>query len=388
MILIIVIGLWRDSSYIPVQNRIEEIIIPSYPASQTKGGIGFDFLDPLGSIFDPIVEGITGVIQQAINLFDDFIAYTPNIANPNGQIHGVNGMNIDFNVDKFFNLTTSIAWLLLPLIVVINGTYLIVMSNPNGILVVKQLGKKIVLFAVGIIALRIAFALAIDLTNAINGFVLRGLIGGPSTNLSMNILEALGINSGQPIALPEGTGVFNIFAQIILWGGLFITLLGLLLQFGMRFFDILFHILLYPIILLVSLIPGGEKFFKEYIEQIGKNLFLQPIFLIALAIVIEFIGSQNGAVTKFVMGLISLVFLNFVPTIINRYSGLIWGFGAVEASRIINRRIVQPTNKLLSNSFNREKPIQSPQNFSNANTNINYKTPKSNATRNSTSKTQ
>lgn len=386
MILLFVIGLRIDTAYAPPSTPNQEIVIPSPISKDSVKGIGFDLLNPL-SILDPIVDGIKSVIQQGIGLFDDFIAYTPNIANNNGQIYGVSGDHINFNVDKFFNLTTSIAWLLLPLIVVINGTYIILVSNPNGILIVKQLGKKVLLFAIGMVALRVAFALAIDLTNAINGYILQQLVGGSSPALSINILHALGIDdTGLTLTLPSDTGIFNIFAQIILWAGLFIALVGLLFQFGMRFFDLLFHILLYPIILLISLIPGGEKFFNEYIEQISKNLFLQPMFLIGVAIVIEFIASQNGAITKLILGLISLVFLNLVPTIINRYSGLIWGFGAVEASRIVNNRVIRPANRYISSAFNKEKPSTTAANFSSVKVNLNLNPQSTNATGNSSTK--
>lgn len=288
-------------------------------------GIGIFGIDPLGSILDPIVEGINKLVQEILNLFDNFVGSTPNIAKNDGQVYGM-GSQVPIQVDKFYALTNTLAWLLLPLFIAINGAAIIMEGSFKGQQLLMQLGKKILIFVIAMVATRYIFVQAIDLINAINQLIIQNLIGNSSL-LSKAVLSAMGVqNDGSKLSFPDSGG-FNPFAQAIIWGALLVFLTLLLFQFIVRFFHLLLHMILFPIIYVVGLMPGGGQFLKTWIEEIVRTLIMQPIFLIGFAIVIEIIKGGNGSVAKIVLGLGAVSFLNTVPILVNRMSGFLWSIG-------------------------------------------------------------
>jgi hypothetical protein len=313
-----------------VVDDLYALVTPEFDADKAQKeryGIGFNLLDPVGSIVDPINEALSSLVGQVLGLFNNFVGSTPNIAETDGNIYGL-GSEVPINVDKFYNVTNTIAWLLLPLLIVINGATILVEGSFKGQQLLMQLGKKILIFIVAMVITRYFFIEAINLINQINLLIIQNLIGNSSSStLSEAILTALGIgvNDGK-LALDDGAG-FNVFAQAIIWAGLFFFLCMLLFQFIIRFFHLLLHMVLFPIFYTIALLPGGGSTLKGYIEEIVRTLVVQPVFLIGLAIVLEVIRSGNGSVTKLVLGLGALTFLNTIPIIIAKASGLMWAMG-------------------------------------------------------------
>jgi len=293
-----------------------------------------DMLNPFSSFQESIVDAISEIIMQGLELFDDYVAFTPNIAKSDGQIVDARGNNIPIHVNKFYNATQSVAWLLLPLIIVLTGTYVVLEGSFRGIQLLKEVAKKVLLFVVGMVAMRFLFANAIDLVNALNRFVLNALVGSGDT-LSESLLTALGMQIVDSKLELSIQGTLNIFAEIILWIGLFFLLITILFQFIIRFFHLLLHVIIFPIVLVIGLLPSGGQFFKQYIEETLRTLFMQPIFLIGIGITLEIIQSVNEPVPKVILGLGSLAFLNIIPSIINRFSGILWGIGGSVAGGIV-----------------------------------------------------
>lgn len=293
-----------------------------------------DMLNPFSSFQESIVDAISEIIMQGLELFDDYVAFTPNIAKSDGQIVDARGNNIPIHVNKFYNATQSVAWLLLPLIIVLTGTYVVLEGSFKGIQLLKEVAKKVLLFVVGMVAMRFLFANAIDLVNALNRFVLNALVGSGDT-LSESLLTALGMQIVDSKLELSIQGTLNIFAEIILWIGLFFLLVTILFQFIIRFFHLLLHVIIFPIVLVIGLLPSGGQFFKQYIEETLRTLFMQPIFLIGIGITLEIIQSVNEPVPKVILGLGSLAFLNIIPSIINRFSGILWGIGGSVAGGIV-----------------------------------------------------
>ncbi len=295
-----------------------------------------DMLNPFSSFQESVVDAISEIVMQGLELFDDYVAYTPNIARNDGQIVDARGNGIPIHVDKFYNATQSVAWLLLPLIIVITGTYVVLEGSFKGIMLLKEVAKKTFLFILGMVAMRFIFANLIDLTNALDKFMLQRLVASSSSGtLSESLLTALGLQIVNQKLQFSIQGTLNIFAEIILWIGLFFLLVTLLFQFIIRFFHLLLHLIVFPIVFVIGLLPGGEQFFRSYIEETLRTLFMQPIFLIGIGISIEIISSVNEPVPKVILGLGSLAFLNIIPSIVNRFSGILWGIGGSVAGGIV-----------------------------------------------------
>lgn len=307
--------------------------VPELDVEKTRAdGMGFNLLDPVGSIVNPIVEAIANLVQQIMDLFDNFVGSTPNIAMNDGEVYGA-ASEVPISIDKFYTLSTNLAWLLLPLIITVNGAVIITEGSFKAQQLLVQLAKKVLIFIIAMVATRYLFIQLIDLVNAINRLVLYELISdGNSGLLSTSLLHALGVqNNGDTLTLGDASG-FNVFAQAIVWAGLFFFLCMLLFQFIVRFFHLMLHMILFPIAYTIGLLPGGGSFLKSYIEEILRTLFVQPIFLIGVAITIEIIQGGNGTVAKLILGIGSLTFLNTIPSIIARFSGVLWGVaGAVGA---------------------------------------------------------
>lgn len=304
-----------------------------------------DMLNPFSSFQESIVDAISEILLQGLELFDDYVSFTPNIAQRDGYIIDARGNPIPIHVNKFYNATQSVAWMLLPLIIVITGSYVILEGSFKGIMLLKEVGKKVLLFVVGMIAMRFFFATAIDLTNALNVFVLNNLVGGADT-LSDSLLVSLGLQIIDQKLEFTIQGTLNIFAEIILWIGLFFLLVTLLFQFIIRFFHLLLHMIMFPVVMVIGLLPNGGKFFSSYVEEVVRTLFMQPIFLIGIGIAIEIISSVDEPIPKVILGLGSLAFLNIIPAIVNRFSGILWGVGGSVAGGIVAGATIGQAKKL------------------------------------------
>lgn len=336
----------------PVEQQIQPTLTPSNTGVENvpKEAIGetglFDIFNPFSSFQQSVVDSISEIVMQGLELFDDYVGFTPNIAKNDGQIVDARGKNITIHVDKFYNATQSVAWLLLPLVIVITGTYLVLEGSVKGMYLLQEVAKKTLLFVIGMVAMRFLFATAIDLTNGLDRFVLNKLVAtSQSGTLSESLLTALGlqiINNKLEFSIAS---TMNLFSEIILWIGLFFLLVTLLFQFIIRFFHVLLHIIMFPIVFIIGLLPSGEQFFKAYIEETLRALFMQPIFLIGIGIALEIITSVNEPVPKVILGLGSLAFLNLIPAIVNRFSGILWGVGGGIAGGIVAGATINQARK-------------------------------------------
>lgn len=328
--------------YIPPQDTIEINDNPKIP-----DGIGdtFDFLNPFSSFQASITEAISQITKDAISLFDDYVAYTPNIAE--STIQNIRGENLGVSLDRFYTVTITIAWLILPLLIAINGSFIVLEGSFRGRQIAIELSKKVLLFVIGIIAMRFILSLGIQFTNALNNYVLSNLVSNSTQGiLSETLVKAFGMSlDGNTLNFSLLNGL-NTFAQIILWIGIFFFMLTLLFQFIIRFFHLILHFILYPIVFAIGLLPGGGQFFKTYIEEIVRSLIVQPVFLIGLGIVIEIINSATGPLTKIILGLGSLAFLNLIPAIINRFSGILWGVAGAVGAGIVGAATIGSLSKV------------------------------------------
>lgn len=339
----------NQSEDIPVPNQQIEYQIKETPLPDGTGVLDlpeeakgqsipnpFDIFNPFSSFQESVVDSISEIVMQGLELFDDYVAFTPNIAKNDGQIVDARGNTIPIKVDKFYNATQSVAWLLLPLVIVMTGTYLILEGSVKGIYLLQEIAKKTILFVIGMVAMRFIFATAIDLTNALDKFVLARLVATSSSGtLSESLLVSLGMQITNQKLEFSVTSVMNVFSEIILWIGLFFLLTTLLFQFIIRFFHVLLHMIMFPIVFIIGLLPSGEQFFKSYIEETLRALFMQPIFLVGIGIALEIIKSVNEPIPKVILGLGSLAFLNLIPAIVNRFSGILWGVGGGIAGGIV-----------------------------------------------------
>lgn len=333
-----------DDLEIPNDSGIIEIPHEELGRGQTIPN-PIDMLNPFSSFQESIVDAISEIIVQGLELFDDYVAFTPNIANKDGEIVDARGNPIPIHVNKFYNASQSVAWMLLPLIIVVTGSMIILEGSFKGIMLLKEVSKKVILFVIGMIAMRFFFSSAIDLTNALNQFVLQTLVGGGDT-LSDSLLIALGLEIIDTKLEFSIQGTLNIFAEIILWIGLFFLLVTLLFQFIIKFFHLLLHMIMFPVVFVIGLLPNGGKFFGSYIEEVFRTLFMQPIFLIGIGIAIEIITSVDEPVPKVILGLGSLAFLNIIPAIVNRFSGILWGIGGSVAGGVVAGATISQAKKL------------------------------------------
>jgi len=339
----------NQSVDIPVPNQQIEYQIEDTPLPDGTGVLDlpeeakgqsipnpFDIFNPFSSFQESVVDSISEIVMQGLELFDDYVAFTPNIAKNDGQIVDARGNTIPIKVDKFYTATQSVAWLLLPLVIVMTGTYLILEGSVKGIYLLQEIAKKTILFVIGMVAMRFIFATAIDLTNALDKFVLARLVATSSSGtLSESLLVSLGMQITNQKLEFSVTSVMNVFSEIILWIGLFFLLTTLLFQFIIRFFHVLLHMIMFPIVFIIGLLPSGEQFFKSYIEETLRALFMQPIFLVGIGIALEIIKGVNEPIPKVILGLGSLAFLNLIPAIVNRFSGILWGVGGGIAGGIV-----------------------------------------------------
>jgi hypothetical protein len=331
-----------EQEYIPIIADKYNMEVPELDVEKAQEkGIGFNVFDPVGSIVDPIVEAISNLVERILELFDNFVGSTPNIGKRDGQVYGA-GSEVPIQVGKFYALTTTIAWLLLPLFITINGAAIIIEGSFKGQQLLMQLGKKVLIFIAMMIITRYIFVEAIDLINGINKLILHDLIGGESGLLSQSLLSALGVAKDENKLTFVDSGGFNPFAQAIIWAGLFFFLSLMLFQFIVRFFHLFLHMILYPIIYVIGLLPGGGQFTRTWVEEIVRTLMFQPIFLIGLAMVIEIIKGDNGAVAKIILGIGALAFLNTIPMIINKMSGFLWTMGGAIGAGLFAAGTLRP----------------------------------------------
>lgn len=303
-----------------------------------------DLVNPFKSFQEGIIDGVSEIIKQTVGLFDNYVGFTPNIARYDGEIKDSSGQTLPMGFDKFFRVTSNIAWLLLPLVIVLYGSFLILDGGFKGVQLLQQIAKKVFLFILGMIVMRFVLSLFIDLNNGLCSYVLQNILGSPK--LSDAILNSLGLTISDNKLSFSIDGILNTFGEIILWIGLFFMLITLLFQFVIRFFHLLLHVLMFPIMMIIGLLPGGEQLFKSYIEEMLRTLFLQPIFLIGLGIVIQIISSVDQPVPKVILGLGSLAFLNLIPAIVNKLSGVLWGVGASVAGGIVTGAAIGPLGKV------------------------------------------
>ena len=194
--------------------------------------------------------------------------------------------------------------------------------------------------------MRFFFATAIDLANGLDRFVLARLVAtSPSGTLSESLLTALGLQITNQKLEFSLASTLNIFSEIILWIGLFFLLVTLLFQFIIRFFHVLLQMIMFPIVFIISLLPNGGQFFNSYLEETLRAIFMQPIFLIGIGIALEIISSVNEPIPKIILGLGSLTFLNLIPAIINKFSGILWGVGGGIASGIVAGATINQVRK-------------------------------------------
>lgn len=316
---------------VPITKEVE--IIDDIKIPQEEFGRGqeipnpIDALNPFSSFQESIVDAISQIALQGIELFDDYVSFTPNVAKSDGQIVDARGEVITLNLNKYYNITNSIAWLLLPLIIVIVGSNIVLSGQFRGVQLLIETGKKVGIFVIALISTRYIFLLAINLINSLNVLILQSLVPFGNSTLSETLVTAFGMT------ISDGTLEFNleetlnIFGEIILWIGLAILLTTILFQFIIRFFHLILHYIMFPIMLMIGLLPSGERILNSYIEEVVRTLIVQPIFLIGLALSLEIITGINEPIPKIVLGLGSLAFLNLIPSIVARFSGLLWGIG-------------------------------------------------------------
>lgn len=315
------------------------------PRGQIELANPLDDLNPFSSFQKSVIDGLAEIVGGVIALFDDYVAYTPNIAKGDGNITGADGEPINIRVNKFFTVTQTIAWALLPIIIVFTGFSIIAEGGMKAREIVIQTGKKAILFAIALVSMRFFFAVLIDLNNAINSLVLQRLIGGDSNKLSETLLTAMGLSFVDSKLTLDIAENLNQVGIIILWIVIFFTIMTLLFQFIIRFCHILLHIVMFPIVLVIAMLPGGGQFFKTYVEELIRMIFVQPILLIGLAFTIEILRSVDEPVSKIVLGLGSLAFLNLIPSIVNRFSGVLWGIAGGIASGAVTAATLVPANK-------------------------------------------
>jgi len=346
---------FEDLQELPEDEIFDYIVIPEEEQEPDAGrGVDlpdipnpFDSLNPFSSFQESIRDAFSEIIQQGLELFDDYVAFTPNIAKGDGDIVDARGNQISFGVNKFYNATRTIAFLLLPIIIVITGITIVLEGRMKGTQILMETGKKVLLFMIAIVSLRFIFALAIDLNNAISSYVLQTLVGLPGTEtLSESLLVAFGMNVADGKLEFSLEGALNLFGEIILWIGLFFLLMTLLFQFIIRFFHLLIHLIVFPIVLIISLLPGGGQFFKTYLEEVLRTIFMQPIFLIGIGIALEVISTVDEPIPKIVLGLGALSFLNIIPAIVNRFSGIMWGVAGAIAGGMLTATAVGSANKV------------------------------------------
>lgn len=306
-----------------------------------------DALNPFSGFQESVRDAFSEIIQQGLELFDDYVAFTPNIAKGDGDIVDARGNQISFGVNKFYNATRTIAFLLLPIVIVITGITIVLEGRMKGTQILMQSGKKVLLFMIAMVSLRFIFSLFIDLNNSISRYVLQTLVGLPGTDtLSESLLVAFGMNISDGKLEFSLEGALNLFGEIILWIGLFFLLMTLLFQFIIRFFHLLIHLIVFPIVLIISLLPGGGQFFKTYLEEVLRTIFMQPIFLIGIGIALEVISTVDEPIPKIVLGLGALSFLNIIPAIVNRFSGIMWGVAGAIAGGMMTATAIGSANKI------------------------------------------
>jgi len=336
------------------KNEIIDILdIPEEPKTTDGKGLDLPDVDPLGdlnpfsSFQESVIDAFSEIIQQGLELFDDYVAFTPNVANNDGHIHDARGNGITIGVDKFYSASRTIAFLVLPIVIVVIGITMIVEGQVKGMQLLLASLKKIILFVIALAAYRFIFSIAIDLNNAISKYVLETLVGiSDNGTLSGSLISSFGLSVVEDKLQFSLADTLNSFGEIILWIGLFFLLVTLLFQFIIRFFHLLIHLVTFPIVLVISMLPGGGQFFRTYIEEILRTLYMQPIFLIGIGIALEVINSVNEPIPKLILGLGALSFLNIIPSIINKFSGVLWGIGGGLAGGLLAASTIGSASKL------------------------------------------
>lgn len=196
--------------------------------------------------------------------------------------------------------------------------------------------------------MRFIFALTIDLNNSISSYVIDELISTSDSGLlSQALLESFGMTiTDEKLIFMSIEGQLNLFGEIILWVAFFFLLITLLFQFIIRFFHLLIHLVFFPIVLVIGLLPGGGQFFRTYIEEVLRTIFVQPVLLIGISIALEVVQSVNEPIPKIVLGLGALSFLNIIPSIVNKFSGIMWGVGGAVTGGLLAASTIGTAKKV------------------------------------------
>lgn len=277
-----------------------------------------DMLNPINSINSGVEWGIC----QLGLVVNNYVAFTPNILSTNHTMPDGSVMNTNAR-DLLLKYIIPFSFSLLPIILIIYALRLVI--NPflqDGI----QITLPVFLFRfflalLLILCLPVILGFLLDFINAVNQYIIENLLSSSNinnSNLTYQITSALNLDSLNEQSI---LSLVPSVIETILSFGLFIALLLLSFQFVIRFVLIWIGVIISPIVIILRIIPAVESYADNLIQKFFSIIIIQPIFLIGLTAFFQMTALQNNIITKFIIGIASLLALALIPGIVAGLSG-------------------------------------------------------------------
>ena len=156
-------------------------------------------------------------------------------------------------------------------------------------------------------------------------------------------------------------GLVKLIPVIILTLIILILFLVILIQFILRYLNLYFLFIIYPIVAVFWFNQSTSKFYSQYWQQIITLLIQQPVFLICFAIFVDMTIGISTNLTSLPNLLVYAVFLGFMTVVPPTLSARIFGdafamadhLGFAQSKNFISQKIDQAKSNTLNMTPNR-----------------------------------
>ena len=210
-------------------------------------------------------------------------------------------------------------------------------------------------------------------TECIFGGITKQLILKSNPSIAQSNSEAVDQKAGE-IEIPSwdiggiimyqartGGGLVKLIPVIILTLIILILFLVILIQFILRYLNLYFLFIIYPIVAVFWFNQSTSKFYSQYWQQIITLLIQQPVFLICFAIFVDMTIGISTNLTSLPNLLVYAVFLGFMTVVPPTLSARIFGdafamadhLGFAQSKNFIGQKIDQAKSNTLNMTPNR-----------------------------------
>ena len=319
--------LWPPSIEPQIDEKEED---KGAPANKTKCSIG-----ALGWILCPTYQFIAKSADMLYKMLDNWMALPPMHASPGAAV---------YEGWKIFRDIANTVFVILILVIIIQQV-------AGGRLSKYSIGKTLPKIIILAIVLNVSFYLLsvlVDFSNIIGGSLYDALRAiKPEVEQKSSWMDAAGyaINAGGGLAMTTGIlSLLAVFLPMVVAAAFSALVFLLILVFRQAFVIIL--VVLAPIAIATSLLPGTKSIFKKWKKYFTEMMFLYPVVAVVFGLsnLLSTIVMQSGSSTATISGTILAMFglliqvlpLFITPVIITFGGDTVQNFGTLASHKLNN----------------------------------------------------